>query len=107
MSSAITALVSENESETLEFKASRVPLEALARAVCGMLNQRGGVVLWGLSEKKEIQGIAAASDRVVELNRYIMEHINPRPFLSVTADEIANQQVVAIEVPEGSEKPYS
>jgi len=46
MSAIIEKLLKEGESETLEFKTGRCPLEILGKTVCGMLNQQGGLLLW-------------------------------------------------------------
>ena len=107
MSSPIAALLKEKESETLEFKAARAGLEAVARAACGLLNQRGGIVLWGVDDEGKPMGLENADERVKELNDLIMQRMNPRPFLSVSADEVAGKKLIAVEVPMGTEKPYS
>jgi ATP-dependent DNA helicase RecG len=107
MSSPIAALLKETESETLEFKSGRAAKDAIARVVCGMLNQRGGIVLWGVDEEGNPIETQNTAEREKELNDFIMRHINPRPFLSISVHEVGGKAILAVEVPMGTEKPYS
>ena len=107
MSSTIEKLLKESESETLEFKAGRCPLDVLGKTVCGMLNQQGGLLLWGVDDNGKASGVAQAANRATELNEFLMRRLNPRPLLSVTMHSIRDKEIIAIEVPVGSEKPYS
>ena len=107
MSWPIEKLLQEKESETLEFKSGRCAMDVVGRAVCGLLNQQGGVLLWGVSDDGKPSGVDRASERAVELNTFLMRQLNPRPLLSVTVHPIRGHEVIAVEVPMGSEKPYS
>ena len=107
MSSDISQILEKSESETLEFKGARAPLEMLAKVVCGMLNQRGGVVVWGVQDKGGVTGVSDAEKRAGELNEFLMRHLNPRPLLSVSVTNSKKTQLVVIDVPESADKPYS
>lgn len=107
MNSPIEQLLREKESGTLEFKSGRCTLEMLGKVVCGLLNQQGGVVLWGVDDDGQPTGVARASERAMELEVFLMRNLNPRPLLSVAVQPIRGHDVIAVEVPVGSEKPYS
>lgn len=107
MSFPIEKLIKEGESETLEFKAGRCPLDVIGKTVCGMLNQQGGMLLWGVNDEGGPVGLADAKDRATVLNEFLMRRLNPRPLLSVTVHEVRGHEIIAVEVPMGSEKPYS
>jgi ATP-dependent DNA helicase RecG len=107
MTSDIAEILKKGESETAEFKGPRTPSESLARAVCGLLNQQGGVLLWGVDDQGRPVGVEDAERRGKELNGFLMRHLHPRPLLSVSVHEAADQQVVAIDIPPGADKPYS
>ena len=47
-------LIAAGESETVEIKGPRASLDVLSRSICGLLNQRGGVVLWGVTDDQKI-----------------------------------------------------
>ena len=107
MSWPIEKLLHEKESETLEFKSGRSTPDVLGRAVCGLLNQQGGVLLWGVDDDGKPSDVARAGERAAELNTFLMRQLNPRPLLSVTVHSVRGHEVIAVEVPVGSEKPYS
>ncbi len=107
MTKAIEKLLEQSESETLEFKTGKVKPAQLGKVVCGMLNQRGGVILWGVDGKGSPTGIADAEARAVELNNFLMPRMKPRPLFSATAHRIRGKDIVAIDIPAGTEKPYS
>lgn len=109
MNSDILKLIKEGESEQLELKGPRVKFDVLAREVCGLLNQQGGVLLWGVYEDKPV-GVSDAEDKAGELVHNLMNHINPRPFLSVSVEPIqegVDKSIIVVRVPPGSDKPYS
>ena len=107
MSTIIEKLLKGGESETLEFKTVRCPLEALGKTVCGMLNQQGGLLLWGVDDEGKPTGIVDAENRAAELNEFLMQRLNPRPLLSVAVQPVRGSKIIAVEIPVGSEKPYS
>lgn len=107
MSAIIEKLLKERESETLEFKTGRCPLDVLGKTVCGMLNQQGGLLLWGVADDGKPTGVADAKNRAVELNEFLMRRLNPRPLLSVAVEPVRGIEIIAVEIPAGSEKPYS
>lgn len=107
MSTVIEKLLKERESEILEFKAGRCPLDVLGKTVCGMLNQQGGLLLWGVDDDGKASGVTQAATRATELNEFLMRRLSPRPLLSVTVHPIREKEIIAVEVPVGSEKPYS
>lgn len=103
MSSELQDLIEKGESENLELKGPRSPLDALGRAVCGLLNQQGGNLLWGVTEDGQQPGVANPEQKAGELVSYLMSMINPRPFLAVSPEE----GVVVVRVPVGADRPYS
>lgn len=107
MRSDISQISRKGESETSELKGPGASVDAIARAVCGMLNQQGGVVVWGVDERREVVGIEDAANRAKELNAFLMQHMNPRPLLSVTVQHENRRRVIVVDVPPGADKPYS
>ncbi|MCD6589474.1 MAG: putative DNA binding domain-containing protein [Candidatus Fermentibacteraceae bacterium] len=107
MKSHVLELIKKGESEIIEFKGSRSPLDSLLRAVCGFLNQQGGFLLWGVDDKGKPTGIDNAEKKVEDLTSRLMSDINPRPFVSVSVQEVKQVSVIVVRVPPGSDKPYS
>ncbi len=107
MKSDIAQFLAKSESETLEFKGPGAHLDSLARSVCGMLNQQGGVIIWGVNERRQVPGLANADERAGELNAFLVQHVSPRPLLSVSTQTEEGKQLVVVDVPPGADKPYS
>lgn len=107
MTSPIEQLVRNGESETFEVKGGNADVLAVAQAVCGMLNQRGGIVLWGVEEPGQVVGLTEVQEKERRLNQFLMERLNPRPLISISHHTIKGKELIGVEVPFGYEKPYS
>ncbi len=107
MSTIIEKILKERESETLEFKTGRCPLDVLGKTVCGMLNQQGGLLLWGVDNDGKPTGVTDAGNRATDLNEFLMRGLNPRPLLSIAIHHALGHEIIAVEIPASSEKPYS
>jgi len=107
MTPALSQLLGAGESEQVEFKGPRAAIDAVARDICGLLNQRGGTVLWGVDDHGKPVGLDDAGRRAQELNEYLARSLNPRPLLSVFVEEGSTKPLVVIDVPAGSDRPYS
>lgn len=98
-------LLETGESMRVEFVDSPSALESIARSVCAMLNSKGGVVLAGIDEQGRATGQASEQDAKA-VRRYLHEHITPRVLFTVSLDEVPGGSVVAVDVPEGRDRPY-
>ena len=107
MNSHIGKILEVGETETAEFKPPRTTRESLTQSVCALLNQRGGMVVWGVTDKRNPIGIPNAEQAAKELNDHVMGHIRPRPLISVSIEPVGAQQLVVVDVPPGADKPYS
>lgn len=106
MNSDVLQLIKKGESEQMEFKGPRSTFDTLARVVCGLLNQQGGFLVWGMN-KNEPASVADAENKAKKLMDHLMTRINPRPFLSASVQEAKGESIVVVRVPPGSDKPYS
>lgn len=106
MSNEILGLIQQGESETIEFRGSGTRLESMAKSVCALLNQQGGVILWGVNDAGDVVGLDNASVRGEELNRYIAANLTPHPLFSVAVRQASGKQLLVIDVPQGADKPY-
>jgi ATP-dependent DNA helicase RecG len=104
--SAIDALVAGGESETVEFKKSTAEHERAAKTICGMANQRGGVVLFGVAPDGRVSG-QQVSERTLERLTQSLDDVRPHP--SYTLQQIVvdgDREVLAIVVDRGADRPY-
>ena len=107
MSSQIRKIIKQGESERTEFRGARTHVETLAKSICGMLNQQGGMIAVGVDDGGEIVGLSDAEAVVQELNDFVAETINPAPLFSASVHELGDKTIVMIDVPQGADKPYS
>ena len=100
----IDNLLHQNEGERLEFKL-HYNEAVIARQVVGMLNAKGGDIILGISDKKEILGVFPKLD-INAIRLRLMSAIKPTAPIHVTEIAYDGKQVVLISAWEGSQKPY-
>jgi ATP-dependent DNA helicase RecG len=95
------------ESDTLEFKRTTGERRAGSQSLCGMLNHRGGRVLFGVESDGRIIG-QMVSDHTVEEVAQELREIDPPVFPSIDQVDVATgRQVLVVTVTQGSNRPYS
>lgn len=78
----IKELVSNGESETLEFKKSTALLNECGEALCGFLNHKGGTIIIGVSQEGKIVG-QTVTDRTLQEVANIIGKISPEPKIEI------------------------
>ncbi len=102
----LAQLVAQGESATLEFKRSTAELVSGFRTVCAMLNGIGGFVLFGVTDKRGIQGQDVSASTLEDVSREVRK-IEPPAFPEVETIALANgKQVIALRV-NGGGGPYT
>jgi len=96
----IDLLIREGEGLTVEFKESYG--SRIDRDIVAFANTRGGAILLGVCDDRTIKGETLTNDLKAKIND-LARHCQPG--ISVQASQIG--KVVAVEVSEGTEKPYS
>lgn len=103
----LEAWVRAGESETVEFKRTTGERRAATQTLCGMLNHRGGCVLFGIEPDGRIIG-QMVSDHTVEEVAQELREIDPPVFPSIERVDVApGRQVLVVTVSQGSNRPYS
>lgn len=98
-------LISQGESETLEFKESLQLKNEIGETVSAFSNSKGGIILVGISDRGAIKGLQIGKKTVTDLAEYIKRNTDPQIFPRITACEIDNKQLISIKVEESGEKP--
>ena len=101
----INDLLKQDESGQIEFK-EVVRKDAIGKTICGFLNNKGGQLLIGISEKKEIKGIKDADKWQFEIEQYLIKELVPEAPVMVSIEKYENKQLLLIKVWEGSKQPY-
>ena len=103
----IADLAHAGESELVEFKRSTAERDAAARAVCAMLNHRGGRVLFGVAPNGNVVG-QEVGDRTIENVAQRLGRIEPPALPSIDRVPVgSNREVIVVTVSRGALPPYT
>ncbi len=105
--SQIQQWVKAGESEVLELKRTTGERRAGTQTLCGMLNHRGGRMLFGVEADCRIVGQMVSDHTIEELAQELRE-VDPPVFSSIERVDVeAGRQVLVVTVSQGSGRPYS
>ena len=103
----VKALAECGESETLEYKTSTGTRREAAWTVCAMLNQRGGVVLFGVTPERKVVGQQVGEHTIEEISAEL-RRIDPAASPSVSRIRLVDDlEVIAVHVSQGPARPYT
>ena len=103
----LNAIVAGGESEQVEFKRSTGQRTDAAKAVCAMLNARGGFMLFGVTDAGEMVGQQVTAKTLEDVVRELRK-IEPSVLLH--PEEVAlsgDRSVIVIPVPQLGGGPYT
>ncbi|MHA3774941.1 RNA-binding domain-containing protein [Verrucomicrobiota bacterium sgz303538] len=99
--------VKAGESELMEFKRTTGEQRSGVQTLCGMLNHRGGRVLFGVEPDGRISG-QMISERTTEDLAQEIQQIEPPVFPAIERVPITeNRHVIVVSVSPGAHRPYS
>jgi ATP-dependent DNA helicase RecG len=102
----IEDLARSGESETLEFKRTTGERREATRALCAMLNHRGGRVLFGVQPDGRVLGQQVSDHTLEEVAQEIRE-LDPPAFPTVERVDLGNgHEVLVVTVTQGPVRPY-
>ena len=105
--SQIADWAASGESETLELKRSTGQRKEAAKAICAMLNHRGGRVLFGVEPNGRVLG-QEMSDHTIEEVAQDLRELDPPVFPNIErVDLSAGRAVLVVSVSTGQSRPYS
>lgn len=103
----IEQIISQGESEHLEFKKSTTQIKAAFETLCAFLNGTGGIILIGVADNGQIVGQQVTDKTKQELAREL-SRIEPKTspelyYLNTGKDK----QIIVIKTSAGEHKPYA
>lgn len=101
----IKDLLKQDESGQLEFK-EVVRKDAIGKTICGFLNNKGGQLLIGITDSKEIKGVKDADKIAKELEQFLTKELVPEAPVMVSVENYDDKKLLSIKVWEGSKQPY-
>ncbi len=103
----IAALTATGESETLEFKETTGTRREAAMTVCAFLNQRGGQVLFGVTQAGVVVG-QQVSERTIEELSAELRRIDPPAFPTIEQVRVdADREMIMVSTSQGASSPYA
>ena len=103
----LAVLAASGESETLEFKETTGTRREGTRTVCAFLNQRGGQVLFGVTQAGVVVGQQVGERTIEELSAELQQ-IDPPAFPTIERVRVdSGREVIVVGTSHGPVSPYS
>jgi len=104
---ALADLAAQGESETLEFTGSTTQLTGGCQTICGMLNVRGGQVLFGVNDKGKLVGQTVSEATLREISQ-ALRRIDPHAEASISTVDIgAGKSVIVVACQASPQAPHA
>ena len=98
-------IITEGESETVEFKTSFS--KDVIETTVAFANTRGGTVLIGISDEREVVGVTCSRESLQIWANEIKQNSSPAVIPSIKAVSLNNKTVVRIQIDEFPVKPVA
>ena len=105
MSKELEELIEEGESQNIEFKDSLRLKREIGETVSAFSNTRGGTILIGISDFREVKGVEVGKRTLEELANYLKINTDPHIYPEIDLCQISYKDVIAVKIKENDEKP--
>ncbi len=99
-------LIDEGESLQIEFKRKFSTPEKIAREMIAFANTRGGYILFGVDDDKEIVGVESEKSEAELVKDAALNYCEPPIEYDIDFLEVHGKEVVIVAVPESDDKPH-
>ena len=98
-------LLTEGESETVEFKPSLSQTDKILECVSAFSNTNGGILVIGVRDTGEVLGVDIGKRTLESLANTIKQNTDPVIYPSISVENVEGKNVIVIEVEESKSKP--
>jgi len=98
-------LLTEGESETVEFKPSLSQTDKILECVSAFSNTNGGILVIGVRDTGEVIGVDIGKRTLESLANTIKQNTDPVIYPSISVENVEGKNVIVIEVEESKSKP--
>lgn len=98
--------IKAGEGISVEFKASLSNLDRIAEITCSFANSRGGVILIGMADDKQITGVEIGRQTIERISDVIVDNSDPKIYPEVLPWKISGKHIIIIRVRESHDKPH-
>lgn len=99
-------LIEEGESLQVEFKRRFSTPEKIAREIIAFANTRGGYILFGVDDDKQIVGVESEKSEAELVKDAATNYCEPPVEYEIDFLEIYGKEVVIVAIPESENKPH-
>lgn len=101
----ISELLEDNEKENIEFKTSLSLYRKIMETISAFSNKRGGVILVGVTDDRDVVGVDIGSNTLENLANNIRDETDPQIFPFIDDVKVNDKTIIVIEVSESANKP--
>ncbi len=99
-------LIEEGENLYCEFKRKFSTPEKIAREMIAFANTRGGIILFGIDDNKEVVGVDSEKSETELILDAAKNFCEPPLEININYMDIQGKEVVIVEIPESKNKPH-
>ncbi len=99
-------LIEEGESLQVEFKRRFSTPEKIAREMIAFANTRGGYLLFGVDDDKQIVGVESEKSEAELIKDAALNYCEPPVEYEIDFLEVYGKEVVIVSIPESDNKPH-
>jgi len=96
-------LISNTESETIEFKESTGEWKEIIETISAFSNTKGGKIVIGVSKSDKLPGVDIGKDTIENLTNQISQNTDPKIHPSITIEKIKGKFIIIVEIKESSD----
>ena len=98
-------LIKKGESRNLEFKGSLSLKNEIGECVSGFSNNCSGVILVGVKDSGEINGVEIGKKTIEGLANYIKQNTDNNVYPDISVKKVDGENIIIIKIGEADEKP--
>jgi predicted HTH transcriptional regulator len=99
-------LIEGGENLNCEFKRKFSSSEKIAREMIAFANTRGGVILMGVDDDKEIVGVDSEKSEAELIKDAGLNYCEPPLDFNIQYFDLSGKEIVVVEIPESDKKPH-
>ena len=99
-------LIENGENLTCEFKRKFTTGEKIAREMIKGANTKGGYILFGIDDNKDIVGVESEKSEAEQVKQAATEFCEPPLKYEISYMDMYGKEIVIVEIPESNDKPH-
>ena len=106
MASSLKEVIRSGEGPQVEFKKTISSFQKIAKTLVAFANSRGGLLLIGIQDDKQVIGVADIEEEYYMLEQAANFYCNPVVPIQVLEEEVFGKMVLVVRVEESGVKPH-